>query len=172
MKQADDNRDFTITVAVDRTPQEAFEAIIDVRGWWSQTIQGITDRIGGEFDYHYQDVHRCRIRVTELAPGRKVAWRVLENHFDFIEDRSEWTGTDIVFEISGTDRGTEIHFTHSGLVPRNECYEVCSNAWGGYLTGSLRNLINTGAGQPNPKDDGDAPDHQRAATAVRAERAL
>lgn len=79
-------------------------------------------------------------------------------------------GTEVVFEISEKDAGAEVHFTHVGLVPRYECYDVCSNAWAGYLGGSLRNLMNTGEGQPNPKEDGNAPAHQHAAAVLRARR--
>ncbi|MEU4702653.1 SRPBCC family protein [Nonomuraea dietziae] len=168
MMQADQN--FTTTFSVDRTPQEAFQAITDVRGWWSQEVEGVTDQVGGEFDYHYKDVHRCRVRVTELQPGRKVAWRVLDNYFDFIDDQAEWKDTEVVFEISEKEGGAEIHFTHVGLVPQYECYDVCTNAWGGYIGGSLRNLINTGTGQPNPMENGNAPEHQHAATVQRAKR--
>ena len=162
--------DFSTAFTVKRTSQEAFEAITDVRGWWSQEVEGVTNRVGGEFDYQYKDVHRCTIRVTELVPGRKVGWLVLDNYFDFIQDQAEWKGTEVVFEISGTDGGAEVTFTHVGLVPQYECYDVCSNAWVGYLGGSLRNLINTGKGQPNPRQDGDAPAHQEAASAVRTRR--
>ena len=163
-------QDYTATFVVDRTPEEVFAAINDVRGWWSEGVEGDTDTVGGEFDYRYQDVHRCRIRVTELVPGRKVAWLVLDNHFDFIEDQSEWRDTQPVFEITPTPTGAEVRFTHVGLVPQNDCYEVCSNAWGGYLQGSLRNLITTGTGQPNPREDGVAPAHQDPATEARAGR--
>jgi hypothetical protein len=168
MTQVAQGQHYTTAFAVDRTPQEAFEAVTDVRGWWSQEIEGVTDQVGGEFDYHFKDVHRSRMRVTELVPGRKVAWLVLDNHFDFIEDQTEWKGTEVVFEISEKDGGAEVRFTHVGLVPQYECYDVCSNAWGGYIGGSLRELINTGKGRPNPKEDGAAPDHQRAATLLRA----
>jgi hypothetical protein len=170
MTQVEEKKSYTTTFSVDRTPQEAFEAITDVRGWWSQDAAGVTDRVGGEFIHRYKDVHRCKIRVTELVPGRKVAWLVLENYFDFIEDQAEWKGTEIIFEISEKAGGAEVHFTHLGLVPQYECYTVCSSAWGGYISGSLRNLINTGEGQPNPKQDGNAPAHQDAAIAARAER--
>lgn len=159
---------YTITFSVDRTPQEVFEAITNVPGWWSQEVEGVTDQVGGEFDYHYQDVHRCTIRVTELVPGRKVAWHILDNYFNFIEDQAEWTNTQVVFEISETGAGADVRFTHVGLVPEYECYDVCSNAWGGYIRGSLRNLIITGQGQPNPKEDGEAPAHQDAVTNLRA----
>lgn len=168
MTQVDRPQHFTAAFSVDRTAQEAFDAIVDVRGWWSEAVDGVTDRVGGEFDYHYKDVHRCRIRVTELVPGRRVVWHVLDNHFNFIEDQSEWKDTEVVFDIVDDHGRTEVNFTHVGLVPQYECYEVCSNAWSGYITGSLRNLINTGKGQPNPREEGDAPAHQNAATAARA----
>lgn len=162
-------RDFTTSFAVDRTPQEAYAGILDVAGWWSEEVEGVTDQVGGEFAYHYQDVHRCRIRVIELDPGRKVAWRVLENAFSFIADQTEWKDTEIVFEISPTASGAEVRFTHIGLVQEYECYDVCSNAWGGYLGGSLRNRINTGMGQPNPKEGAavdPAAGHQRTARTI------
>jgi hypothetical protein len=171
MTQADREQNYTSTFTVDRTPQEAFAAITNVRGWWSEEIEGVTDQVGGEFDHHFKDVHRCRIRVTELVPGRKVAWRVLDNYFNFISDQAEWKDTEVVFEISETDGGAEVRFTHVGLVPQYECYDVCSNAWSGYLDGSLRNLINTGKGQPNPRENGDVPAHQDAASVVRAAKA-
>jgi Activator of Hsp90 ATPase homolog 1-like protein len=160
--------DFTTTVTVERTPREAFDAITNVRGWWSQEIEGVTDQVGGEFKYQYQDVHRCTIRVTELVPGRKVAWLVLDNYFNFIHDQGEWKGTRVVFEVSETEGGSQVRFTHLGLVPGYECYDVCSNAWGGYLGGSLRNLINTGEGQPNLKEAGNAPTHQHTAAVLRS----
>ncbi len=169
MMQSDVEHDFTKTITVTRSPQEAFEAITNVRSWWSAAVEGVTDAVGGEFDYHFKDVHRCRVRVTELVPGLRVAWLVLDNHFNFVSDQGEWNGTQVVFEISATDRGAEIRFTHVGLVPQHECYDVCANAWAGYIEGSLRDLINTGAGQPNPREDGALPDHQSAATDVRTE---
>jgi hypothetical protein len=51
--------------------------------------------------------------------------------------------------ISETDGGTETRFTHLGLIPEYECFDVCSDAWGFYVNTSLRSLITTGAGQPN-----------------------
>ncbi|NYE75626.1 SRPBCC family protein [Microlunatus parietis] len=168
MMQADSASSYTEAFHVDRTPQVAFEAITNVRGWWSQGVQGVTDEVGAEFEYSFQDVHRSRIRVTELVPGRRVAWHVLDNYLNFVDDQSEWQDTKMIFDISATDAGTEVRFTHVGLVPEYDCYDVCSNAWGGYISGSLRNLIMTGQGQPNPKEDGSAPAHQAAATVARA----
>ena len=146
---------FTATFTVDQTPDEAFAAITDVRGWWSGDIEGSTDRLGEEFTYRYQDIHYSKQRITELVPGRRVAWHVLDGYLNFVEDKTEWTGTDITFDIAEAGGKTEIRFTHVGLVPEYECFDNCSSAWCFYINGSLRRLITTGAGEPNRQEPRD-----------------
>ncbi len=147
-------QNFTATLTVDQTPEEAFAAINDVRGWWSGEIEGSTDKLGDVFTYRYKDVHYSKQKITELIPGKKVAWLVLDSYLSFVKDKTEWNGTKITFEVSKKDKKTEIRFTHLGLVPEYECFDACSNAWGGYIRGGLRKLITTGKGQPNPKEGG------------------
>ena len=142
---------YTTAFTVDQTPEEAFAAINNVRGWWSDEIEGRTDQLG-DFKYHYKDIHRCTIRITELAAGKKVVWHVVDNYFNFVKDKTEWKDTDIVFEIARKGDQTEVRFTHVGLSPQHECYGVCSDAWGTYINGSLRNLIAKGKGQPNQNE--------------------
>lgn len=143
------DRSYTARFTVDQSPAQAYAAINDVRGWWSESIEGGSSRVGEKFKYHYEDLHRCEIQVREQIPNRRVVWHVLDNYFSFTEDRSEWKGTDIVFEIARKGEQTEIIFTHRGLVPEYECYDACSDGWGTYINGSLRALIATGKGHPN-----------------------
>src|ERR1700733_15023144 len=145
--------DFTSTILVDQSPEQAFKAILNVRGWWSEDIEGSTDKLNEEFEYHYEDVHYCKMKLIELVPNKKAVWLVVDNYFNFTKDKSEWKGTKITFEVSEKDNKTEIRFTHLGLVPEYECFDICSNAWGSYMNGSLRALITTGKGQPNPKEN-------------------
>jgi len=142
-------KDFTTTILVDNTPEQVFNAINNVRGWWSEEIEGSTDTLNSEFDYHYEDVHSCKMKIIELVPNKKVVWLVLDNYFKFTKDKSEWKGTKIIFDIAEKDNKTEMRFTHQGLVPAYECYEICRDAWTGYIQKSLRNLITAGKGQPN-----------------------
>jgi hypothetical protein len=144
--------DYTTSFTVDQTPEEVFDAINNVRGWWSEEIDGSTDELGAEFTFHYKNVHRTTQKITELAPGKKAVWHVVESHINFVEEKTEWKGTDIVFEIAKKDDKTELRFTHVGLVPAFECYGDCSGAWGFYINDSLRSLITTGKGQPNRKE--------------------
>ncbi len=149
------NQNFTTTLSVDQPTEEVFKAINNVRGWWSEEIEGATDKLGAEFTYHHEDVHRCRMKITEFVPGKRVVWLVLDNYFNFTEDKTEWQGTKVIFEVSRKDNKTQLRFTHEGLVPEYECFNVCSNAWGSYINGSLRNLIETGKGRPNQKEKGE-----------------
>lgn len=141
--------DFTTTLVVDQTPDEVFNAINDVRGWWSEEIEGRTDKLNEIFDYHFEEVHRCQIKIEEMIPGQKVVWHVLKNYFKFTKDETEWTGTKIHFEIHPKDGKTELRFTHIGLVPAYECFNICQGAWTTYIQKSLRKLITTGKGEPN-----------------------
>ena len=146
------NEDFTTTILVDATASDVFSAINNVRGWWSENIDGDTDKHNSEFLYHYQDVHRAKMRITELVPNKKVVWHVLDNYFKFTKDESEWKDTNVVFEISEKDGKTQLKFTHQGLVPDYECFNVCHDAWTHYIQDSLKNLILTGKGDATPKD--------------------
>ena len=144
---------YTTAFTVEQSPQQVFEAINDVRGWWSGEIEGRTDRLGAEFTYRYGDVHETTQRITEWVPGNRVVWHVVDSHINFVKDRTEWNGTDIVFEIDRMQDKTELRFTHVGLVSASECYGACSRAWGFYINESLRSLITTGTGQPNPTEE-------------------
>ena len=146
------DRNYTTSFIVNQTSEETFNAINNVRGWWSEEIEGNTDKLGVEFKYHFKDVHRCTMQVTELVPNEKIIWLVLDNYFSFTKDKSEWKGTEITFEISKKGDKTEVHFTHIGLVPDYECYNACSDGWNTYINGSLRDLITTGKGKPNVGD--------------------
>ena len=144
------NQNYTTSFTVDQSPKEVFDAINNVRGWWSEEIEGRTDRPDAEWTYRYKDVHHCKMKIIEFIPGQKVAWLVVDNLFNFTKDKTEWKGTKVIFEISKKGNKTEVRFTHQGLVPQYECFDVCSDAWGSYIKGSLRNLIVKGKGQPNP----------------------
>lgn len=145
-------QDYTTTFTVDQSPEEVFDAINSVRGWWSEEIEGDTDRLGAEFRFHHKDLHRSTQRITEFVPGKKVVWHVVNGQITFVKDKTEWDGTDIVFDIARKGDKTELRFTHVGLVPTIECYGGCSGAWGFYVSESLRSLITTGKGDPARKE--------------------
>jgi hypothetical protein len=135
------NASFTTAITVDQSPEEVFAAINDVQSWWLGDLEGETTKPGDEFTYRYKNVHATRQRVGEMIPGRKIVWRVVSSHLDFVRNKTEWTGTDIVFDITRKGDKTELRFTHEGLEPAFECYDGCSNAWSEIISSNLRKLI-------------------------------
>jgi hypothetical protein len=144
--------DFTTTITVDKSPKKVFDAINNVRGWWSEDIEGSTDKLGALFKFRYEDYHLSTQKITELVPGKKVLWHVTDSRLSFVHDKTEWQGTDMIFEIARKDDKTQLRFTHRGLVPVLECYEMCRDGWNFYIKNSLRKLITTGKGKPELKE--------------------
>ena len=140
---------FTTSIKVDQSPKEVFDAVTNVRGWWSEEIEGNTAQLNDVFDYHYEDIHRCKIKLIEVIENEKIVWLIEKNYFKFTEDKTEWTDTKPTFEISQKDGKTELKFTHFGLVPEYECFEICRDSWTNYIQNSLQKLITTGKGEPN-----------------------
>lgn len=138
------DKHFTTTFMVDQSPEVAFAAINDPRAWWSGEHRGSTSKVGDEFTYRYKDLHYSRQRVIELEPGTRVAWHVTESMLSLLEDKTEWSGTTITFDIARKGQKTEVVFTHIGLKPAVECYDTCSDAWTSLIQGSLKQLIETG----------------------------
>lgn len=157
-------QDYTTTLLVAATPQQVFNAINNVRGWWSENIEGDTDKPNAVFNYHYQDVHACSIHITGFVPGKEVTWKMQDNYFKFTKDRNELKGSDIIFDISEKDGKTQLVFTHNRLMPACECYQICSDAWTHYIRESLKNLILTGKGNATPKEESAASSEQSIVT--------
>ena len=138
------NGNYTTLFTVDQSPEAAFAAIIEPRAWWSGEFEGDTSKLGDVFTYRYKDLHYSKQQVTEMVPGKRVAWLVLEGTLNFVEDKTEWVGTTITFDIARNGDKTDVLFTHVGLQPAVECFDTCSDAWTSLIQGSLRQLIATG----------------------------
>jgi len=61
---------YTISYVVDQSPQEVFDAINNVRGWWSGEIDGRTDKLGAEL---HTDTRTCTHHPEDhrAVPARK-----------------------------------------------------------------------------------------------------
>jgi hypothetical protein len=150
--------DYNISITVNASPQEAFKCINSVAKWWTENLEGSSQKVNDEFTVRFGDVHVSKQKLIEVIRDEKVVWLVTDSNLNFIKDKHEWTNTKISFEIAKRGNETQVHFTHTGLTPTVECFDACSNAWREYIQQSLLRLINTGKGQPTPKE------HMTAAT--------
>ena len=148
------SKNYTTTITVEKNISSAFNSIKNFRAWWSEEIEGNTDQVGESFFYHYKDVHLCKIKLIDMVAGEKLVYQVIDNQFNFTKDKTEWIDTKLIFDVSTIDGKTKIVFTHEGLVPEYECYNICNDAWTSYIHGSLKNCIETGTGKPNGKEGG------------------
>ncbi len=144
-------QDYTAGIIVDVSAQEAYDNINDVAKWWTEDLKGSSQKLNDEFTVRFGDVHVSTQKIVELIPGEKVAWLVTGSKLNFIKDKSEWTNTKIVFEISNKGKKTQIIFTHVGLIPDIECFNSCTKGWDYYFKGSLFKLLTEGKGTPGTK---------------------
>ena len=145
------SQNYSTSFTVPQSPRAAFAAVLDVRGWWSGNIDGPTDEVGAEFTYRYEDVHYTKQRITELT-DTTVVWTILEADLAHAQPCDEWVGTQVHIAVTPAGEGAQVHFSHVGLTSELDCYDSCSNAWSFYINSSLRDLITTGSGGPNPAE--------------------
>jgi len=144
------SQDYQTTLAVTATPDAVFAAVTDPKRWWTGELEGTSTNLGDEFTYRYPGFHYTKQRVSELVPNELVAWDIVEADLPRNPDPAEWTGTQVIFEITTAGDQTEVRFTHRGLVSDLACYEACSGGWDFFIQRSLKNLIATGDGPATP----------------------
>lgn len=146
-----EQKDYTTSIIVRLPALKVFDAINDVTKWWTENLEGSSKKLNDEFTVRFGEVHYSKQKLTELIPGKKIVWLITDSRLNFIQNKQEWTNTSISFVISSQNGQTVVQFTHHGLVPAIECFDACSNAWAGYINGSLFKWISSGKGNPNLK---------------------
>lgn len=139
-------KDYTLSILIDKSPEEVFKDLNNVRRWWQGEIHGQTEKPGDEFTYQMAGFHFSRQKIVQSIPEKKVVWLVTESEISFVDDKNEWLNTKIVFDISQEKDRTRLTFTHQGLVPELECYSACSGAWQMLIERSLLSYFKTGKG--------------------------
>lgn len=142
------NNYFTTSFVVVQSQRQVFDAINNVKGWWNANAEGRSEQLNDAFTVQFADIHYSKQEVTELLPDEKITWLVTDSKLNFLLDKTEWTGTSIVFEISKKQDKTHVQFTHRGLAPGIECFDACSNAWTDFIQNSLFKFITAGEGKP------------------------
>ena len=143
------HQNLTIAASPDAT-YAALASITGLRGWWTEECDGVAD-CGGTIHFRFGNVYKD-MRVERAEPGRELSWLCTRACIDVpsLSRKDEWVGTRMVFRLSDAGPGrTRLDFTHIGLVPSFECYDMCTKGWQLFL-GSLQQYLETGKGMPHP----------------------
>lgn len=138
-------KNFHRAITVNGSVAETMKKISQVNRWWKQDFRGSAEFLNDRFTVPFGEPAYVEFVVSELAPGKKVAWEVTDCYLPWFTNKKEWNGTEVVFGLTEEDGKTKIDFTHVGLVPGIECYEVCEKGWNGHID-TLARFINEGQG--------------------------
>jgi len=116
---------------------KALTTVEGIRAWWSTDTHGEASE-GGAFQFRHN-----RLDVVH-ADLDLVTWR-------YSGPAADWVGTEIEFRLEPREEQTYVMFSHRGWRAPNEFMHHCSTKWATFLL-SLKNLIETGEGRPEPRD--------------------
>lgn len=141
------NIDFHTTIVVNASAEEVSRKICQVNEWWAKNLKGVSENPGDRFSVYFGETY-VDFQIKELKTGKKVVWEVTDCNLHWINEKKEWNGTEVVFELIENENMTQIDFTHVGLIPTAKCYDNCEAGWTQHITVSLANFINDGKGIP------------------------
>ena len=144
-------QDYMTTIRVRATANNAFKSINNVAAWWTENIEGSSEKLNDVFTVYFGETF-VAMKIVESVPDKRVVWHVTDCDLHWLADKKEWKDTRIVFEISTEGDSARIQFTHVGLTPQVECYDNCVKGWDRYIQGSLAKLIAEGKGVPERKE--------------------
>ena len=127
------------------TPRAVYDALATLdglRGWWTEDTTGLSD-LGGVILFRFGPGD-IEMKVLELREGELVRWEV-------VGGPAEWIGTLVDFRIAQVGDYAIVLFSHTGWAEPVEFMYHCSTKWASFLL-SLKALVETGSGQPAPRD--------------------
>jgi len=142
-----ETKDFTCSITAEISANEAIKKISNVPEWWGVAFTGSAEKQNDEFVIKMGGDSFFNFTVTELVPDKKVVWLVNECYMPWYQDKTEWSGTKIIFDLAEDNGITTLTFTHEGLTPKSECYKDCEPGWTHWIKTSLYSYFTTGQGK-------------------------
>lgn len=136
-------------IGVTSSPDDVYAALTTTDGlasWWTEDTKG-DGNLGGVIRFRFENAPGAGgfdMKVLETRPAELVRWEV-------VDGPEEWLGTRIAFELKQEDGFTIVLFQHAGWKEPVEFMYHCSTKWATFLM-SLKNLVETGKGEPAPND--------------------
>ena len=142
-------KDYSSSITANVSANAAFKGICRVSEWWVKNTEGSTQNLNDVFIIRFSADAYVTFKITEMVADKKIVWQVTDCYLPFLKDKTEWTNTKVVFKISNKNNLTQIDFTHVGLAPGIECYDMCIKGWDEYIKGSLPKLLSENKGKPS-----------------------
>jgi uncharacterized protein YndB with AHSA1/START domain len=137
-------------VGVKSSPEEVYKALTArerLAGWWTNDTQG-ESKVGGLLKFRFsadgKEIGGFDMKVLELQPARRVLWQV-------VGGPEEWIGTKVSWELKQEGEYSIVLFKHLDWKEPVEFMHHCSTKWAIFLM-SLKSLVETGKGDPSPRD--------------------
>ncbi len=134
-------------VEIQTTTESLYQSIVSAEGlsgWWAHTIAGKSVGDLTQVFFGPNRDHEVQMRIKELEPNKKVVWQC---------ENGPWQETgEMTFEITETEQGSALNFSHVGWPEANDFFRHCNSKWGYFLTVSLKPYLESGTGVPNPLD--------------------
>lgn len=139
------NYQYTISAGV--SAADAYRKVARVSDWWNKAATGKAQESGDRFRVDFGSTW-VAFKVIEAVPNRRLVWSVEDCHLHWLEDKTEWKGTEVVWDIAAVDGVAEVKMTHVGLTPEVECFGACEAGWNFHVGKSLLKLLTEGHGLP------------------------
>lgn len=141
-------QDYRSTISAHISSEDAFNRIARVSEWWTQHVSGTAQKVGDTFKVDWGQTW-VAFEIAQSVPFERTIWRVTDCHLHWLKDKSEWKGTELVWDVK-SDKGTTIvTLTHAGLTPAVECFGACEAGWNFYFGKSLAQFLTQGLGLPD-----------------------
>ena len=142
-----EDKNYHRTIIVNGSAEDVMKKISLVNLWWKKDFSGSTRKWNDKFTVPFGESSFVDFIISELVPNKKVVWKVTDCYLPWFQDKKEWNNTEVVFQLLEENGNTKIDFTHVGLVPEVECYDICEKGWNGHIN-DLVKLIGEGKGIP------------------------
>lgn len=138
-----------LEIWIDASPHRVYELLSSAEAigtWWDKQTSRDTPE-GIVLEHSPGPEHgTVSFLVLKSEPAQLVKWRCISTHPENVP-ASEWTGTEITFNIGGRDSSgvaadkwasgipvqTVIQFEHSGWPTESKYFAFCSYAWANVL---------------------------------------
>ena len=132
-------------VIIEASPEKVYGALTEqdeLSAWWTKTKTDAKTGSVASFFFGPEGEHEVKMEITDLVPNERICWKCIEG---------PWVNTEAFqFHLQAHERGTTLQFSNLDWSETDEFFMHCNSKWGFLLTVSLKNLLETGKGQPHP----------------------